>query len=73
VNLTLLSYRGACGVGLTMDSAAVTDPGVFVDCLRAGFDEVLALGGAHEPARSPLDGPAVEAGGPAVAGSAWNG
>ena len=30
---------------------------VFVECLRAGFDEVLALGGAYETARLPLRTP----------------
>jgi diacylglycerol O-acyltransferase / wax synthase len=72
VNVTLLSYLGTCGVGVTMDSAAVSDPDRFVDCLRAGFDEVLALGGAHEPARLPLrpDDVAPE---PADLGNAWSG
>ncbi|HZP28456.1 MAG TPA: wax ester/triacylglycerol synthase family O-acyltransferase [Acidimicrobiia bacterium] len=55
VNLTLLSYRGRCCIGITSDRAAVPDPEVLVDCMRVGFDEVLALGGAHTPARRPLD------------------
>jgi WS/DGAT/MGAT family acyltransferase len=72
VNVTLLSYLGTCGIGITMDSAAVPDPDVFVDCVRAGFDEVLALGGAHEPARLPLrpaEGPVA----PVEPEVAWNG
>lgn len=44
VNLTLLSYCGRCTVGLTIDTAAVPDPVLLVECMREGFDEVLALG-----------------------------
>jgi hypothetical protein len=55
-----------------MDAAAVPDPDALLDCVRAGFDEVLTLGGAHEPARLPLREPraGVE---PVVAGTAWSG
>jgi diacylglycerol O-acyltransferase / wax synthase len=59
VNLTLLSYNGRCDVGVTVDTAAIPDHGVFIDCLREGFEEVLALGGDHDPARKPLHEPAV--------------
>ena len=45
VNLTLLSYNGTCAVGVTIDTAAVPDPEVLVECLREGFEEVLGLGG----------------------------
>lgn len=44
LNVTLLSYNGICGVGVTLDTAAVPDTTAFMDCLAAGFDEVLALG-----------------------------
>ena len=54
VNLTLLSYDGTCYVGINMDTAAVPDHDVFIGCMREGFDEVLALGGDHRPARAPL-------------------
>jgi diacylglycerol O-acyltransferase len=54
LNVTLVSYLGSCCIGCTLDTAAVPDPDVLVDCLRQGFDEVLALGGVHRPARSPL-------------------
>ena len=54
LNVTLVSYLGICCIGCTIDTAAVPDPDVLVDCLRQGFDEVLALGGSHRPARSPL-------------------
>ena len=65
LNVTLLSYRGTCGIGCTIDTSAVPDPDVLVDCLRQGFDEVLDLGGDHRPARSPLaEGPPPGAGDP---------
>jgi len=55
VNLTLLSYNGTCCVGITIDTAAAPDAVVFADCLRAGFEEVLALAdGDHAPVRLPI-------------------
>jgi diacylglycerol O-acyltransferase / wax synthase len=54
VNLTLLSYRGTCCVGVTIDAAAVPDPDLLLECLRDGFEEVLELGGAHDAARLPM-------------------
>ena len=45
VNITLLSYDGTCGVGVTVDTAAVPDIEVFMACLAEGFHEVLALAG----------------------------
>ena len=54
VNLTLLSYNGKCCIGVTLDTAALPDHEVFVECLQEGFEEVLALGGDHEPAFLPL-------------------
>ncbi|MFI5040327.1 MAG: wax ester/triacylglycerol synthase domain-containing protein [Acidimicrobiales bacterium] len=56
-NVTLMSYRETCHVGITTDAGAVDDPDVFLACLRQGFEEVLALGGesaassASQPAR----------------------
>ena len=47
VNITLLSYDGTCEIGVTVDTAAVPDIEIFMACLAEGFDEVLALGGAH--------------------------
>ena len=44
MNITLMSYDGICCIGVHLDTAAVTDPELFVRCLREGFDEVLALG-----------------------------
>ncbi len=42
VNLTLLSYLDEVHIGINVDPAAVTDPARFVECYRAGWDEVLA-------------------------------
>lgn len=65
VNITLMSYRDTCGVGVNMDTAAIPDPDVFLRCLADGFDEVLDLVGEHRPTvvgttalRSPSSEPA---------------
>lgn len=42
-NVTLMSYDGTCHIGVSTDSGAVTDPVAFRDCLREGFDEVIAV------------------------------
>ena len=42
-NITLMSYRGTCHIGVDTDGGAVPDPDVFIASLRAGFDEVLSL------------------------------
>ncbi len=57
-NLTLLSYNGTCYVGITIDTAAVPDAVLLADCLREGFEEVLALGGEYGPVTTPLRGAA---------------
>lgn len=59
LNVTLVSYLDTCCIGCTIDTTAVPDPDVMMDCLRQGFDEVLALGGHHRPARSVLTGDAT--------------
>lgn len=43
LNVTLMSYAGTCCMGVNIDTAAVTDPVLFLRCLREGLDEVLAL------------------------------
>ncbi|MBI4935443.1 MAG: DUF1298 domain-containing protein [Actinobacteria bacterium] len=43
LNITLMSYNGMCCMGVNSDSAAVPDPDVLLDCLRAGFAEVCAV------------------------------
>jgi WS/DGAT/MGAT family acyltransferase len=40
-NITLLSYAGNAGVGIAMDDAAIPDREVFVECIGAGFAEVV--------------------------------
>jgi diacylglycerol O-acyltransferase / wax synthase len=54
VSTTLISYRGVCNVGVNIDTAAVHDPEVPLDCLRHSVEEVLELPGAHAPVRLPL-------------------
>ena len=44
-NLTLMSYRDRCHIGVSTDWGAVPDPDVFMECLHEGFEEVLALAG----------------------------
>lgn len=43
VNITLLTYVDTCALGIDADTGAIPDIDVFCDCLRAGFDEVLAV------------------------------
>jgi WS/DGAT/MGAT family acyltransferase len=45
-NITLVSHRGVCQMGINIDTSAVPDPDVLLDCLREGFDEVAGLGAA---------------------------
>ena len=54
VNVTLLSYRGTCCVGFTVDAGAVPDGDVLMECFRQGFEEVLELAGDHRPVELPL-------------------
>lgn len=42
VNLSLISYCGQMNIGVNMDPAAVTNRELLVQCLRDGWDEVLA-------------------------------
>lgn len=41
-NVTLMSYDGTCHIATSTDSGAVIDPDTFRDCLKEGFDEVIA-------------------------------
>jgi diacylglycerol O-acyltransferase len=41
--IALTSHEDTCCVAATLDPAAITDPGLFRECLVAGFEEVLAL------------------------------
>jgi WS/DGAT/MGAT family acyltransferase len=40
-NVTLMSYRGTCNIGIVTDVDAVADPEAFRDCLAEGFAEVV--------------------------------
>ncbi len=44
-NLTLLSYQDSALIGVNVDPAAVTDPELFVQCYRDGWDDVLKVAG----------------------------
>jgi len=41
--ITLISHNKQCCIGTNTDTAAITDPGGFIEDLRAGLDEVIAL------------------------------
>lgn len=43
-NITLLSYVDDLNLGVNTDPAAIPDHDVFLDALRRGFDEILAVG-----------------------------
>ncbi|MBX7431358.1 wax ester/triacylglycerol synthase family O-acyltransferase [Mycobacterium sp. Y57] len=43
--VVLISRSGFCTITARYDRASITDPDLFAQCLAAGFDEVLALGG----------------------------
>ena len=43
VNITLMTYRDTCAIGINADGGAIPDFEVFHECLVAGFEEVLAL------------------------------
>jgi WS/DGAT/MGAT family acyltransferase len=45
-NITVFSYLDQLGVAVATDRAAVPDPALLVECLEAGFAEVLAATGA---------------------------
>lgn len=42
-NVTLMSYRGTCHIGVNVDLGAIPDPDQLREDLEAGFAEVLAL------------------------------
>jgi WS/DGAT/MGAT family acyltransferase len=52
----LLSYGGTCGIGVTIDEAAIGDPALFRRCVVAGFDEVLSLAERVRIVRQPARG-----------------
>lgn len=52
---TLISHDGICCIGVNADSSAIADMELFMDCLREGFDEVLALVHAREMTAGPVE------------------
>jgi diacylglycerol O-acyltransferase len=44
LNVTLVSYGGSCDIGINIDTAAVPDPEVLLECLQEGIAEVAAIG-----------------------------
>jgi diacylglycerol O-acyltransferase / wax synthase len=42
-NVTLLSYQNDLNIGINVDPAAVPDTTTYVECIRAGYDEILDL------------------------------
>src|SRR5690606_19190652 len=55
VNCALMSYNGVAQVGVNIDTLAVANPAELVDDLRAGLEEIVALGAPApaEPAPTP--------------------
>jgi hypothetical protein len=43
VNATAFSYNGVMHVGININAAAVSDPKLLIECLKAGFEEILAI------------------------------
>ncbi len=62
--ITLISHDGTCCIGINSDAAAITDPGLFRDCLAEGIDEILALRPKRPVAarRKPRSAPASKSG-----------
>lgn len=45
--VTVVFYDETCCIGVNLDPAVIGDVAVFEDCLRSGFDEVVALAGCR--------------------------
>jgi len=43
-NITLMSYRQHCFIGINTDTGAIADHDYFAACIAAGFDELLQVG-----------------------------
>jgi WS/DGAT/MGAT family acyltransferase len=48
INAALVSHAGTACVGVTTDRSAVTDPDLFMTCLRESFAEMVFLGQHHD-------------------------
>jgi WS/DGAT/MGAT family acyltransferase len=68
-NLGLMTYHGMAYVGINIDTRAIPDPEVFLECIRAAFDEVLAIADpqAHATVGLHSGTPVAEPGVPAPA------
>jgi diacylglycerol O-acyltransferase / wax synthase len=53
LNITLMSYCGICYIGVNIDTGAIPDPDVLMDCMADGFDEVLAVAGGSGRVAAP--------------------
>jgi hypothetical protein len=51
--IVMMSHNGRCCIGINSDRAAVTEPELLVECLRAGLDEIVALGAPASPRKKP--------------------
>jgi diacylglycerol O-acyltransferase / wax synthase len=51
-NMGLMTYNGTAYIGINIDTRAIPDPEVFIECIRVAFDEVLAI--ADPDARAVL-------------------
>ena len=58
-NVTLMSYRDTCHIGVNTDAGAVPDPDVLLACLRESFGDLVALGRTPPRKRSPRPKPAT--------------
>ncbi len=58
VSVALVSYVDQAQMGVNVDTGAITEPDVFVRCLRESFDEVIGLAARREPARGEPEGTA---------------
>jgi diacylglycerol O-acyltransferase / wax synthase len=65
LSVTLLSHLDVACIGVAADTAAVDDPELLAECLRRGFDEVVAAGGdqtwSDEPSHPHATRPATVA------------
>jgi diacylglycerol O-acyltransferase len=55
VMVTLMSYDGVCCIAVNVNAAAIPDHELFVRCIQAGLDEVVALGRSKRK-RAPTKG-----------------
>jgi WS/DGAT/MGAT family acyltransferase len=57
VMVTLMSYDAICCIAVNVNAAAIPDHELFLQCIQAGLDEVVALGRPKRP-RAPTKGTA---------------